>query len=414
MGLEGDIQTPAPPAVPARPVLYGKFGLRRFRALAGDAIYKQVPIVCVGDSIAAGQGGDNNTGVYNNVPDNTQGWVGQLRQLLALSEQTGSLNPGEGFWFADDNRLTQEGTGNNNWSCVPLRHGYRLIKNAQKVKLAAIPAGVTHVGIIQANMDKAFNEAGSKLADATGSYKLGAGAETALAALTNTRIPVEQRIAVAPGEALEILGPAAAQTYIVGITMYTENNGIVVHRIGQPGYVSGDLLGGQKLGALLQAASAENQVAAARATYRWAGAGGLVILSFLTNDQFYQAAGGNENQRGVTLAHYTEWMTQYANQAIADGWCVLILGEPRNPNPAAGATLDEYCAAMKAYALETEHAAFLDVGELWGSHAAAEALGLTEANTVHPLRPGHGDIARMVHRAILGNAPTGITALEAA
>lgn len=401
-----------------RPILYGPSGLRRFRALAGDALFKVVPIVCVGDSITAGQGGDNNTGTFNNVPDNTQGWVGQLRQMLAVSPQTLASNPGEGFWFSDESRLTTaEAPADNNYACTPLHKGYRLLNHAPKqaIKLAAIPAGVTKIGIIQANMDKAFNEAGTKLADVTGFYKLGAGAETALTALTNTRIPLETQITVVAGEELQILGPATAQTYITGIVMYTGNNGIIVHRIGQAGFVSGDALGGQKLGVLT--ASAENQVAATRALYRWAGTAGLLVLSFGVNDQQFQSAGGSEAQRGVSLARYTEWMKQVSNQAIADGWCVLILGEPRSPSEASGetvATADEYWTAMREYASETEHASFMDVGELWGSHTAAEALGLTAAGTVHPLRPGHGDIAQMVYRVILGNAPAGVAAPQAA
>jgi lysophospholipase L1-like esterase len=399
-----------------RPSLYGRFGLRRFRALMGDVMFKQIPIVCVGDSITAGQGGDNVTGAFSNVPDNTQGWVGQLRTLLGASP--GSAATAEGFIFCDDSRITVTGAANNNWACVPLRHGYRLIKNTQKIEVT-IPEGVTGIGVIQANMPKSFNEAGSKLADATASYKKGAGAETALTALTNTGIPVEQIIAVTAGEVFTVFGPATAQSYIVGLRFHNAaSTGFLVDRIGQPGQVSGDMLGGEKVGALLQAASAENQQFAARAIYRWAGAAGLIIVSFGTNDQSFQEAGGSEGQRGVTLAKYTEWMEQFANQAIADGWCVLILGEPRNAaseaTGGATASMDEYWAAMKAYAQATEHVAFLDIGELWGNNAAATAIGLTEANTVHPLRPGHGDIARTVRRAILGDEPVGIASLEAA
>jgi lysophospholipase L1-like esterase len=391
-----------------KPSLWNKYGLRRFRAFSGDAMFKTVPIVCVGDSITFGQGGNNNTGAPENEPDAAEGWVGQLRKILGSSPQSAAQNPGEGFWFPDESRVTVTGGVSNNWACAALRHAERLIKNTQTLSFT-VPAGVTSVGVIQANMPKSFNEAGSKLADVTGSYKLGAGSETALTALTNTGLPVAQFISATGGEVFTVFGPASAQTYIVGFVMRTASSGFLLHRMGQPGYVSGDLLGGQNTGVLNQT-EATNQTYAVRATYRWSEPG-LIILSFGTNDQNFQSSGGTTAQRGVTLAKYTEWMKQYANQAVADGWCVLILGEPRNPNEPTGAGIsssDEYWGAMKAFALESEHVAFMDVGELWGNNAAATALGLTESNTVHPNRKGHGDIARMVYRAITGSAPVGI------
>lgn len=413
--LYGAPATPGGQIMPeaGRPVLYNRAGLRRWRAASADALFTTVPIVCVGDSITAGQGGDNTTGAFNNVPDNTQGWVGQLRTLLASSPQTAVSSAGEGFIFCTDSRITNEGGVGNSYACMPLRNGYRL-KSGQKFKLT-VPAGVTKIGVIQANMPKSFSEAGSKEADVTGKTKVGAGAETAMTALTNTGAPIETQITVAEGEEFQVLGPATAQTYIVGLNLLTGKSGVLVHRVGQVGYVVGDALGGQTLGALNQ--SAANQAIAAKANCTWAGAKGLLILSFLVNDQQFQASGGTTIQRGVTLETFNTWMQTVANTAVEEGFCVLLLGEPRSPAEATGANIasaDEYCAVMRNFAMRSEHVAFMDVGELWGTHTPSEELGLTAAGSVHPLRPGHGDIARMVYRALVGYQTGGVAELHSA
>ena len=398
---------------PQRPVVTGPAALRRWRAMLGDALFAQVPVVCVGDSITAGQGGDNVVATYSNVPDNSQGWVGQLRALFANG--LGSA-PGEGFIFTDDSRVTQGGgVFSANWACTPLRHGPRLLNGSGFTLSLTIPSGVTSLGIIQANQTQAFNAAGSNLADVSALYSQTGSAtvtNTAITTLTNTGRAVQTSIACQPGDTITVSAPATAQSYIVGFNLKTANPGVLVHRVGQPGYVSGDLLGGQSTGTLLQSASGTNQVNAARACYDWAGTQGLVIVSFGTNDQQFQGGGGTANQNNVTLALYTAWMEQFIAQAISDGWCCLVLGEPRSPAPGAGATLDQYWAAMQAFTQVSDHVAFVDVGDLWGSNAAAAALGVASNISVHPTRRGHGDIARMLYQILAGRS--GITEVVAA
>ena len=408
------------PSFTPRPTLYSPTGLRTWRAAFGDALFSQIPIVCVGDSITAGVGGDN-IDAFSNVPDNSNGWVGQLRALFATN--LGSY-PGEGFWFADDSRVTLGGgVSSGNWSCVPLRHGPRMLHGNGWTLQVTIPSGITSCGVIQANETQAFSAAGSNLQDVSANYAQTGSvtvATTAITTLTNTGLPIETDIACQPGDVITISSPATAQSYIVGFNMKTAQPGVLVHRIGQGGYVSGDMLGGQSSGTLLQSASPSNQVTAARACYYWAGPSGaantptgLVIVSFGTNDQQFQQGGGTANQNDVTLSLYTTWMEQFCNQAITDGWCCLILGEPRNAAPGSGATLDQYWGAMKSYALATDNVAFIDVGELWGAPYSPEELGLlATGSTIHPSRRGHGDIARMLYNAITG--VSGITELAAA
>jgi lysophospholipase L1-like esterase len=396
-----------------RPALYSPTGLRRWRAALGDSLFSQVPVVCVGDSITAGVGGDN-IDSFNNLPDNSNGWAGQLRAWFA--NNLGSA-PGEGFIFADESRVTPGGgTSNNNWACVPLRHGPRMLHGSGNTLQITIPAGVTMLGVIQGNETQAFNSAGSNLADVSALYSQTGSVSVTNAnvtTLTNTGLPVETDIACQPGDVITISAPATAQTYILGFNLKNANPGVLVHRVAQGGYVSGDMLGGQLSGALIQSGSSSNQQAAERACYYWAGSTGLIIVSFGTNDQQFQQGGGSSNQNDVVLSLYTTWMEQFITQAIADGWCCLILGQPRNASPGSGSTLDQYWAAMKSFALSTDHVAFIDVGELWGTAPSPENLGLLAGiSSIHPSRRGHGDIARMLYSAIA--TPAGITELVAA
>lgn len=392
----------------ASTLLRASTGLRRWRAALGDALFTTVPVVCVGDSITAGQGADNNPDTYSNIPDNSQGWAGQLRALFAAALGT---YPGEGFIFSDDTRVTNSGGIANTWACTPLTHGFRLIGAAQTLTLT-VPGGVTSLGIIQANQTQAFNSAGSNLADVSATYSQ-TGSVTvsgaAITTLTSTGRAVETFIAVQPGDVITVAGPATAQSYIVGFDLRTGQPGVLVHRVAIPGFVSGDALGGQISGTLNQAGNPTEITDAIRACYDWAGTQGLVTTSFLGNDQQFQAGGGSAKQNGVTITNYTSWMTQFMNQAIADGWSTLMFAPPRNPSAATGVpSEDDYLATILAYALTTDHAAYLDTGELWGPYADSAALNLVNGASVHPLRRGHGDMARLLYRAVAG-VSTGIT-----
>ena len=393
-------------------MLHSPSGLRRWRAAFGDAQFANVPVVCVGDSITAGQGADNNPSAYSNIPDNTNGWVGQLRKLLANEH---GADPGEGFIFADDTRVTNNGGIGNVWACTPLTHGYRLTGTQNLV--LTVPAGITRLGIIQANQTQAFNSAGSNLADVSGVYSQTGSATVTnapITTLTNTGRALVTEITVAAGDVITVSAPATAQTYVAGFNLRSGNAGVLVHRVAVPGYTSGDMLGGQSSGILNQTASPSNQVAAIRACYDWAGTQGLVMVCMLGNDQQFQAGGGTARQNGVTLANYTAWMTQFMTQVIADGWSVLMFAPPRNPSQyTGGPSEDAYLASILSWVQTHDHAAYLDTGELWGPYADSAALGLVNGTSVHPLRRGHGDMARMVYRAVVSVA-AGITDITVA
>jgi hypothetical protein len=391
----------------AKPVLYSPTGLARWRAAMALSDEQVVPVVCVGDSITWGLGSDNTITTTNPVAL-VKGWCGRLQSRFSLSPLSLQTNPGEGFIFPNDSRVTAGGGALQNlWGCTAFGQGYRLIANTETLSIT-IPTGVTSIGVIQANQTAAFNAGGSGLADVTGLYNINAGGNTALTALTNTGVPIVTTIAVTAGQVFEVVGPATAQTYISGFLLNNEvATGIQVHRVGLNGAVSGSLLGGQSSGVLQQTSA--NQVYAARACYQWAPTPGLIIASFTVNDQQFSLGGGVASQNDVTLPLYQAWNLQFASQAVADGWSVLFMANLRDVGYTGYATLDQYCSALKTLAINDANMAYIDVGEVWGGYTESQAAGVQVSGSVHPNTAGCGDMANMLYAALQAYASSGIT-----
>lgn len=367
------------------PTVTNANGLRRFSIALADALYARCPIVCLGDSMVYGQGADGVNGVGDNTINAVRGWPGQLRTLF--SKVYG--DPGEGYVQVSDSRVgngTSAFAGNYRFA-GPLRRAARLI-SGQALTAIVVPAGVTTLTVIQANF----------AGDVTATSNKNGGGAVALGALTGTEVPVVTDLAVVGGDSVVIAGPASAQTYITGLMFRNAATvGVPVHRVGVSGYVVGDALGGQTAGVLDVVATAD-QNRAIRKCYDWAGGPGLLICSFGVNDQAGQAAGGAAG--GVTAVKYAAWLRQIVTQAVADGWSVLLVAEPPNPNAAAGSSEAEYKAAARQIAESVTYCAYLDIAELWGASASAQAAGLQFAASVHPQRKGYGDIARTVYQVL--------------
>lgn len=391
----------------AKPVLYSATGLARWRAALGLSDEQIVPVICLGDSITYGTGSDN-TLTTPNATAIVKGWCGRLQSRFGLTPFSLQANPGEGYVFPNDSRVTVAGSpGQNLYGCTAFGQGYRLIAATESLAIT-IPAGVTSIGVIQSNQSAAFNAGGSGLADVTGLYNINGGGNTAMTALTNTGVPIVTNIAVTSGQIFQVVGPATAQTYISGFLLNNETaTGIQIHRIGANGFVSGSLLGGQTSGVLSQTSA--NQIFAARACYQWAPTPGLIIVSFTVNDQQFSLGGGIASQNDVILPLYQAWNTQFAAQAVADGWSVLFMANLRDQGFTGYATLDQYCAALKAIALSNPNMSFIDVGEVWGTYAESQAAGIQVSGSVHPNTAGCGDMANMLYAALLGYASAGIT-----
>ena len=401
------------PTVPGqvRPVLSTPAGLQIWRAargLADVAGNKVVPVVCLGDSITWGQGSDNTLSTANATAI-TNGWPGRLRALFNLDPVTGATACAEGYVFPNDSRVTTAGSPVQNlWASTIFGQGYRLIGGTQTLTIT-IPAGVTSIGVIQGNTNAAFNSGGSGLADVTGLSNINGGANSNLGALTGTNLPLVTNVAVAAGNTFQVVGPATAQTYISGFILNNAAaNGIQLHRVGLNGSVIASLLGGQTSGALVK--SAANQLIALQSCYKWLATPGVLIVSWALNDQQFQAGGGTTSQNGVTLPLFTAYASQFAQQAVLDGWCVLFLGEPRNSGFSPGnPSMDQYVAALQSIAANNSNMAYIDIGDLFGTYANGQALGVQVTGSEHPNKAGALDVARMVYSVLMGYGPNGIT-----
>jgi len=409
------------PGLLPRPRLYAPAHLRRWRVALALATQNIVPVVVAGDSIMWGLGADNTT-TTTNANAIVKGACAQLRAFFGAAPRTLAQNPGEGFIFPNDSRITVVGSPvTNNWGCSPLAQGYRLIGTAQNLTIT-VPAGVTSISVVQGNTSAAYNTGGglghssSGLQDVTCLYSNNGGANTSLSALTNTNQALASTpIAVTAGTTFEVLGPASAQGYVSGFILNTAaTTGVQVHRVCLNGAVAGRLLGGQTSGALNLPAAAD-QVQAARSCYAWNTTPGVIIVEFCVNDQQFQNGGGTASQNNVTLARYLAWITQFAVQAVADGWCVLMLGTMRDSGYAAGfPQVNDYLNALKNLALTTDHIAYIDAGEVWGGYAFSQADGVQVTSSVHPNTAGHGDLAALLYDTLTATLSSGITELATA
>jgi lysophospholipase L1-like esterase len=401
-----------------RPVLYYPQHLRRWRAALALADQGVVPLVYAGDSIPWGIGADNTT-TTSNATALAKGICGRLQNYFADSPRSLIANPGEGYVFPNDSRITVVGTPvQNNWGCTPQAQGYRLIGTGQNLTIT-VPTGVTSISVIQGNCNAAYNTGGgtghssSGLADVTCLYSNNGGANTNLSALTNTNQALASTpIAVTAGTTFEVLGPASAQGYINGFILNTAAaTGVQVHRVCLNGAVSGRLLGGQTTGVLNLTAAAD-QVQAAQSCYIWNPVPSCILVQFSVNDQQFQNGGGVASQNGVTIALYQQWIQQFCNQAVSDGWCVLLVAGPQDQGYNPGyPTLDQYLATLKSVAATTDHVAFVSVSEMWGPYASSQADGIQLVGSVHPNQAGHGDVAAMLIDTLYGKAQAGITEL---
>jgi hypothetical protein len=390
------------------PILYSKEGgagsakgLRRHFERISNCLNAQYHLTVGADSHVFGQGGNdaNELTAATNLEDKDLGWVGQLRQLIQLSEAGGAIAAGEGFIFGGyefEGRVTRQNSPSTvkNYT-APLRRGIRLFGTTQSITYT-VEAGVTSLGIIQANQPKAFNSAGSNLADVSANWKKNAEEKGAVAALTNTGVPIETRVAVSAGDVIVISGPSTAQSYVTGIATYKSGVGAVVHRIGVGGLVIADVLGGQSEGTLTL--SAESDLNLAIDTCGAWHSPGLLVLPFLTNDQAFQTAGGAAAQRGVTSAKYKEWAEKVCKRWVENGGCVLLLGNIRADAGVLGTPESEatYIGKLKEVALATDHVAFADMGQVLGTSAAMQAAGQQFTGASHMKKIGHAIFARAV------------------
>ena len=394
------------------------YGLRRWRACLADAENNLASIVCVGDSHVFGQNanGSDTSNPGDSAADGQMGWVGQLRNLFAITYG----NPGEGFIMPDpaaDSRMVASGGSTfsgYNQAVGPMRHNYRLTSGATLTFTP--PAGTTQLGVIQTNHS----------GDAQLTWTMNGVGQTAPTAPTGTGVPSLVWVPFTGGQTAVFTGPSANNTvygWVYSTGQVSANtalkNGVSVDRIGSGGQTQGIMLGGDYNGALgtydgVGSFTTPQQQAYVQGHYIWRGSRGLLIMYFGTNEQSLQLGSAGLNN-GITPAIFQAGLQLAVAQAVSDGWCVLLVGPcpSASENQTMGAALlTAYWAIMQGIAATTDHCAFVSIGDLWGGDTSAAKLatsnaGLRNAGDSHPTRAGYGDIARNLYNVLSDLVPVG-------
>jgi hypothetical protein len=397
-------------------------GLRRGYKATANAANKQAYIDFVGDSHVFGQGanGLDTATQADNLEDLLKGFVGVVRRLAQSPGVGGGIAAGEGFIFAkavSEGRTVCTGEGGVKECTAPLRRSARMLNGKATTCIFTVPAGVTAVGVVQANQPKSFNEGGTKLADVTCRYSNnGAGGGEVVAAgnlpaLTNTGIPIESMIptVVKAGDVITIEDPLTAQSYLCGITVYaTRANGVIVNRIGVGGLVSGDMLGGQTNG-VLNLPEEEQLIAIDTCGSPWHPVKpSTSVICFYSNDAQFQSGGGTAAQNGVTPAIFKANTKKAAERIVANGSCVLLVSMQRSaatlgkPEPQSS-----YTAALRQIAESMDHVTFCDLGEIFGPASATQAEELQFLGATHLIERGHAIAGGALWDLLNPSAPYG-------
>lgn len=411
-----DVSFVAPPPLgtfaPTFPII-NPFGLRRWRASLADALNVDAPIVAVGDSHTFGQNANGNDTSLNTDkgPDAPLAWCGQLRSLFGVTYGF----PGEGLWLPSatyDSRVTIGGGAvsftNPGQAPALMRFNTRLTSTSQTITVT-VPTGVTRMMVVQANQS----------GNVSSTWSLNGTGQGSISTLTGTGVPILTYLAVTAGQPVVITGPASGNDVFQGIGFRTATtNGVPVHCVGVGGQTQWNMQGGAFNGVTGTSDgstfySTAQQQANVSACYKWAGARGLVIMYFGTNEQALQLGSAGLNN-GITPPIFQAGIQLAVNQIAADGWCTLLVGAPASAseNQAANALpLTSFSSVMSQVASATDHVAFCNISDLWGGNTSAAKLatsnaGLRNAGDSHPTRAGYGDIARALH-SVLGAYPLG-------
>jgi hypothetical protein len=389
-------------------------GLRRWRGRRAGAFGWDCPIVCTVDSHTFGQlaNGNNSSLNTDRAADAQLGYVGQLRNLFAQTYGA----PGEGFQFpanVADSRITEGGSpaffGAHGQSPSVSLINRRLTSGAMSLTIT-VPTGATRVRFTQANF------AGNN----SSTWTLNGVAQGAVNALTGTGIPITTGfLPVVAGQPVVITGPASGNDTFLGFEWRTAQTfGVPIHGLGVGGQTQWRLQGGVFNGQVgtadgINFYTAAEQLANNRACYQFTGTPtGLLIIYTGTNEQGLQLGAAGLNN-GVTPTIMGQGVQFMVNNAVADGWCCLLVGPPASASEIlTGSFLPAYTAQLQQIAAGTDHCAMVDISDLWGGDSsAAKTLtsnaGLRDPGSSHPTMAGYGDIALALYRVLTDTVPLG-------
>lgn len=436
------VRTPLEAA--ALPYITNPNGLRRWgvayaACLAGE---RDAPVIWGVDSHTHGQYFDGSQLVTANADCLLVSPAAVLRRLMA--RRTG-VDPGEGFIFPNDSRVTSGGGITTGVYQGPsLLRNNRRFTSASHTLTLAVPGGgaADRVRLIQGNgsmgTDGAIPGTGGA-SNAQITYAKNGGGAQNLTAPTNTGLSLVDEITVADGDSIVVNGPSSGQNTFLGFELRknTSQAAVPVHRVGQMGYTAANIGGGVHNGTLwnpngTNTLTAPQVAAQIRAHYKWAEAGakggkGVVVIATGTNEQSKQASATGIDC-GVTPSLFRTMLTTIVQQIAADGWCTLLVSPCPSGSEltALGAEpLTSYSAVARQVAMDNDHVAHIDVADIWGgghdpitlqpvdpstkaAAIAAAGVQLRDPNSSHPTKIGyvHG-YARPVEK-VLTSFPQGL------
>lgn len=178
-----------------------------------------------------------------------------------------------------------------------------------------------------------------------------------------------------------ITAPATGNCYLYGAEWVSGTSGVSVHNMGRGGARS-EAFGGSPANELAWL----NQIS---------GGVQLAIISLGVNDY-------GESVAPATYGANLQALITYLKTSFSPAPSILILDQG-NVNQSGGSPQSAYTATEQQLAL-ANNAMFLSVSRRWGSFANASAMGVMNADGLHPNDAGYLDIASMIERRIVESA----------
>jgi lysophospholipase L1-like esterase len=368
-----------------RPQLYKPGGLRRWDVALSDARNTLAKIMVLGDSITLGVGSDNSGSVSESATYVANAWPRVLQKQFTPYYG----DPGEGYIKMDDYRWAFGGAASTTrQDFSPQRKARQMV--ATSTATITLPLGTTEFDVWF--WDASGQKFGVQVdGGATTTYTLG-----------STSLPGSRTVTgLAGGSTHTVIITADATNgsnfYLSGVVVRAANTGVQVSRLGESGadsgYITGLTQSGFVNGTQFAALSAGAVTSLMLATFEWSPH--LTILPIGVNDASQQA------DSGVTPTIYAANLQRLITEAtVTRSGAVLLLLGPRLASAATPYTEDQFWTQAYALADANDHVAVLNIADKWGTQAAAQALGFSIASSVHPNRPGHGNIARAVYSAL--------------
>lgn len=373
-------------------------GLSRWGEARGQALYRALMLTVLGDSISFGVGSDDTNNGTDFATMRQRGWTTQLRKLL--NAYAGAADVDGTNWYGltsawDAGTVTLGGTVTQSDSLGPFGSfppqgsgGGLAVGSGDTVTLAAATSNLgrfTEIDVYYWGDGSGVGLPSVPLVTVDGVAKNAPSGNVGgiVRSVTITGLTDATHDVVISQSAADTT--AGRQAYVFAIGVRRDSKGFVVNRIARAGAESKHAAG---VAGAMNAQQVQRNVDSAVMR----GLSPLLVLALGTNDQGNQAS----------VASYKTNLQSLINAQVAGGGCVLLLGEPPDPTPAAGTSEQAYRDAMRELAIANQHVAYTDARDLYGDPATMFARGLSASDgTVHPSGRGHGILAQAVAQLLL-------------